>query len=59
MIVAAVEPHRLMSGTECFWDVGIAQASARETVRTLSSAHQEGQATQRFYPHRPIAGPER
>jgi 3D-(3,5/4)-trihydroxycyclohexane-1,2-dione acylhydrolase (decyclizing) len=53
VIVVAVEPHRLLSGTECFWDVGIAQASDRDQMRALAAAHQEGQRTQRYYAHRP------
>jgi 3D-(3,5/4)-trihydroxycyclohexane-1,2-dione acylhydrolase (decyclizing) len=55
VIVVAVEPHRLLSGTECFWDVGIAQASGREQMRALAAAHQEGQRTQRYYAHQPDA----
>ncbi len=49
VIVAKVERHRLLSGTECFWDVGIFQASGREQMRELSAAHQDGQRTQRYY----------
>ena len=52
VIVATVEPHRLLSGTECFWDVGIFQASERAPMRALAEAHQEGQRTQRFFAHR-------
>jgi 3D-(3,5/4)-trihydroxycyclohexane-1,2-dione acylhydrolase (decyclizing) len=61
VIVVPVERHRLLSGTECFWDVGIFQASEREQARELSTAHQEGQRTQRFFGHRPPAteSPER
>jgi 3D-(3,5/4)-trihydroxycyclohexane-1,2-dione acylhydrolase (decyclizing) len=56
VIAVTVEPHRLLSGTECFWDVGIAQASGREQTRALATAHQEGQRTQRFFAHPPLAG---
>ncbi len=52
VIVAKVEPHRLLSGTECFWDVGIFQASGDEQMRELAAEHQQGQRTQRFYAHR-------
>lgn len=52
VIVVAVEPHRLLSATECFWDVGIAQASGREAMRALAAAHQEGQRTQRYFGRR-------
>lgn len=51
VVVVSVEPHRLMSPTECFWDVGIAQTSNRPEVVELSRAHQEGQRTQRYYAH--------
>ena len=53
VIVATVERQRLLAGTECFWDVGIFQASGDERLRELSSEHQEGQRTQRYYAHRP------
>jgi 3D-(3,5/4)-trihydroxycyclohexane-1,2-dione acylhydrolase (decyclizing) len=51
VVVVHVEPHRLMLGTECFWDVGIFQASSREEMRELAAAHHEGRRTQRFYAH--------
>jgi 3D-(3,5/4)-trihydroxycyclohexane-1,2-dione acylhydrolase (decyclizing) len=53
VIVVAVEPHRLLSPTECFWDVGIAQASGREEMRALAAQHQDGQRTQRHFSHNP------
>jgi 3D-(3,5/4)-trihydroxycyclohexane-1,2-dione acylhydrolase (decyclizing) len=56
VIVVPVERHRLLSGTECFWDVGIAQASGREQMRELTAAHQAGQRTQRFFGHHPDGG---
>ena len=52
VIVVPVERYRLMAGTECFWDVGIFQASGDERMRALSAEHQTGQATQRYYGHR-------
>lgn len=52
VIVAKVEPYRLLSGTECFWDVGIFQTSGDERMRELSAEHQAGQRTQRFHAHR-------
>ncbi|HKG04037.1 MAG TPA: 3D-(3,5/4)-trihydroxycyclohexane-1,2-dione acylhydrolase (decyclizing) [Conexibacter sp.] len=52
VIVVPVERYRLMAGTECFWDVGIFQASDDERMRELSAEHRAGQATQRFYGHR-------
>ena len=56
VIVVPVERFRLLSGTECFWDVGIAQASEREQMRELTAAHQAGQQTQRFFSHRAVEG---
>ena len=54
VIVVAVEPHRLMSSTECFWDVGIFQTSGSEQMRELAAEHTEGQLRQRQYAsHRP------
>lgn len=52
IIVVAVEPHRLLSPTECFWDVGITQSSGHEQMRSLAAAHQDGQRTQRYFAHR-------
>jgi 3D-(3,5/4)-trihydroxycyclohexane-1,2-dione acylhydrolase (decyclizing) len=49
VIVVPVEPHRLMSGTECFWDVGIAQHSSRDDVRALAGEHLAGQRAQRYF----------
>jgi 3D-(3,5/4)-trihydroxycyclohexane-1,2-dione acylhydrolase (decyclizing) len=53
VIVVHVEPYRLLSGTECFWDVGIFQASSRAEMLERSAAHQAGQRTQRFFAHVP------
>jgi 3D-(3,5/4)-trihydroxycyclohexane-1,2-dione acylhydrolase (decyclizing) len=52
VIVVEVEPHRLLSATECFWDVGIAQASGREQMLALAAAHERDRSAQRFYAHR-------
>lgn len=51
VVVMAVEPDRLMTPTECFWDVGIAQVSGNETMRELSAEHLSGQRTQRYFGH--------
>ncbi|HEX7290022.1 MAG TPA: 3D-(3,5/4)-trihydroxycyclohexane-1,2-dione acylhydrolase (decyclizing) [Conexibacter sp.] len=59
VIVAHVERHRLLSPTECFWDVGIYQATDGEQMRRLSAEHQAGQRTQRYYAHRIAEGTER
>jgi 3D-(3,5/4)-trihydroxycyclohexane-1,2-dione acylhydrolase (decyclizing) len=49
VIVARVEPHRLMLDSECWWDVGIAEVSTREETRAARAAHDEGRARQRHY----------
>jgi len=49
VIVMRVEPHRLMSPTECFWDVGITQTSSREEMQAIADEHQEGQRSQRYF----------
>jgi 3D-(3,5/4)-trihydroxycyclohexane-1,2-dione acylhydrolase (decyclizing) len=54
VVIVKVEPHRLLSPTECFWDVGIAQTSSREQMRAIAAVHKQGQDTQRFYAHRPL-----
>jgi 3D-(3,5/4)-trihydroxycyclohexane-1,2-dione acylhydrolase (decyclizing) len=57
VIVMSVEPHRLMSPTECFWDVGIAQTSGREEMRAIAGEHQAGQRTQRYLTPVPDTAP--
>lgn len=49
VIVATVEPYRLLSPTECFWDVGIAQISGSEHMQTLAAAHEAGRRQQRYF----------
>ena len=49
MIVARVEPHRLMLDSECWWDVGVAGASERPETRELAAEHARGRRLQRFY----------
>ena len=49
VIVAEVEPHRQMLDSQCWWDVGVAQASDRPEMRAIASEHQQGRARQRFY----------
>ena len=51
VIVVPVERHRLMSPTECFWDVGIAQVTSADDSSALSREHQVGQGTQRYFAH--------
>jgi 3D-(3,5/4)-trihydroxycyclohexane-1,2-dione acylhydrolase (decyclizing) len=51
VIVMAVEPYRLMTPTECFWDVGIAQVASEERMQELAADHLAGQQTQRYFGH--------
>jgi 3D-(3,5/4)-trihydroxycyclohexane-1,2-dione acylhydrolase (decyclizing) len=49
VIVARVEPRRLILDSECWWDVGVAQVSDRAETRELAAQHARGRALQR--PH--------
>jgi 3D-(3,5/4)-trihydroxycyclohexane-1,2-dione acylhydrolase (decyclizing) len=49
VIVVRVEPHRLLLGSECWWDVGVAEVSERVETRELAAGHAEGRALQRFH----------
>jgi 3D-(3,5/4)-trihydroxycyclohexane-1,2-dione acylhydrolase (decyclizing) len=49
LIVARVEPHRLLLDSECWWDVGVAEVSERAETRELAAEHARGRAGQRFY----------
>jgi 3D-(3,5/4)-trihydroxycyclohexane-1,2-dione acylhydrolase (decyclizing) len=49
VIVARVEPHRLMLDSDCWWDVGVAEASERVETRELAAEHARGRSLQRFY----------
>jgi TPP-dependent trihydroxycyclohexane-1,2-dione (THcHDO) dehydratase len=49
VIVARVEPHRLLLDSECWWDVGVAEVSERAETRELAAEHARGRAGQRFY----------
>ena len=49
-IVAHVEPHRLMLGTEVWWDIGVAEISSREELTERAAVHRrEAEQVQRFY----------
>ena len=49
-IVVHAEPQRLMSSGDCWWDVGVAQTSERDTMRQIADAHlREASELQRFY----------
>lgn len=49
VIVTRVEPRRLMLDSECWWDVGVAEASERPETRELAAEHARGRALQRHY----------
>jgi 3D-(3,5/4)-trihydroxycyclohexane-1,2-dione acylhydrolase (decyclizing) len=49
VIVARVEPRRLMLGSECWWDVGVAEVSERAETLELAAEHARGRALQRHY----------
>jgi 3D-(3,5/4)-trihydroxycyclohexane-1,2-dione acylhydrolase (decyclizing) len=49
VIVARVEPRRLLLGSECWWDVGVAEVSDRAETRELAAEHARGRALQRSY----------
>jgi 3D-(3,5/4)-trihydroxycyclohexane-1,2-dione acylhydrolase (decyclizing) len=49
VIVARVEPRRLMLDSGCWWDVGVAELSERAETRALAAEHARGRARQRHY----------
>jgi 3D-(3,5/4)-trihydroxycyclohexane-1,2-dione acylhydrolase (decyclizing) len=49
VIVAHVEPRRLLLGSDCWWDVGVAELSERPETRELAGEHARGRALQRHY----------
>jgi 3D-(3,5/4)-trihydroxycyclohexane-1,2-dione acylhydrolase (decyclizing) len=49
VIVARVEPHRLLLDSRCWWDVGVAEVSERSETRELAAEHARGRAFQRLY----------
>jgi 3D-(3,5/4)-trihydroxycyclohexane-1,2-dione acylhydrolase (decyclizing) len=49
VIVARVEPRRLMLDSECWWDVGVAEVSRRPETRELAAEHAGGRSLQRHY----------
>jgi 3D-(3,5/4)-trihydroxycyclohexane-1,2-dione acylhydrolase (decyclizing) len=49
VIVAGVEPRRLLLDSGCWWDVGVAEVSDRTETRELAAEHARGRALQR--PH--------
>jgi 3D-(3,5/4)-trihydroxycyclohexane-1,2-dione acylhydrolase (decyclizing) len=49
VIVARVEPRRLMLDSDCWWDVGVAEVSERQETRELAAEHARGRSLQRHY----------
>jgi 3D-(3,5/4)-trihydroxycyclohexane-1,2-dione acylhydrolase (decyclizing) len=49
VIVAQIEPHRYLSGSGVFWDVGVPMTSGREFTRERTAEHEDGRAQQRFF----------
>jgi 3D-(3,5/4)-trihydroxycyclohexane-1,2-dione acylhydrolase (decyclizing) len=49
VIVARVEPRRLLLDSECWWDVGVAEVSDRAETRELAAEHARGRALQRTH----------
>jgi 3D-(3,5/4)-trihydroxycyclohexane-1,2-dione acylhydrolase (decyclizing) len=49
VIVARVEPRRLMLDSGCWWEVGVAQVSRRAETRELAAEHARGRMLQRHY----------
>ncbi|HEX6651810.1 MAG TPA: 3D-(3,5/4)-trihydroxycyclohexane-1,2-dione acylhydrolase (decyclizing) [Thermoleophilaceae bacterium] len=48
VIVARVEPRRLMLDSDCWWDVGVAECSERAETRELAAQHARGRELQRY-----------
>ncbi len=49
VIVARVEPRRLLLDSDCWWDVGVAETSERPETRELAAEHARGRSLQRHY----------
>jgi 3D-(3,5/4)-trihydroxycyclohexane-1,2-dione acylhydrolase (decyclizing) len=49
VIVARVEPRRLLLDSGCWWDVGVAEVSDRDETRELAAKHARGRALQRSH----------
>jgi 3D-(3,5/4)-trihydroxycyclohexane-1,2-dione acylhydrolase (decyclizing) len=49
VIVAKVEPRRLLLDSGCWWDVGVAEVSDRAETRELAAEHARGRALQRTH----------
>jgi 3D-(3,5/4)-trihydroxycyclohexane-1,2-dione acylhydrolase (decyclizing) len=49
VVVARVEPRRLLLDSQCWWDVGVAEVSEREETARLAEEHARGRELQRFF----------
>lgn len=49
VIVARVEPHRYLTGSGAFWDVGVPMTSEREGNQAGTAEHLKGRERQRYY----------
>jgi 3D-(3,5/4)-trihydroxycyclohexane-1,2-dione acylhydrolase (decyclizing) len=49
VVVARVEPRRLLLDSECWWDVGVAEISDRAETRELAAEHARGRGLQRSH----------
>jgi 3D-(3,5/4)-trihydroxycyclohexane-1,2-dione acylhydrolase (decyclizing) len=49
VIVARVEPRRLLLDSDCWWDVGVAELAERAETRERAAEHARGRALQRLY----------
>lgn len=49
VIVARVEPRRLLLDSRCWWDVGVPQVAARTDTLDAVTASDEGRAQQRYF----------
>ena len=49
VVVARVEPRRLLLDSDCWWDVGVPEASERAETRDLAAEHVRGRRLQRYH----------
>jgi 3D-(3,5/4)-trihydroxycyclohexane-1,2-dione acylhydrolase (decyclizing) len=49
VIVARVEPRRLLLDSDCWWDVGVPEISERTETRNLAAEHARGRRLQRYH----------
>lgn len=49
VIVAHVEPYKLSLGSDCWWEVGVAETSIRQETQRAFAEHAKGRATVRNF----------